>query len=141
MTAKKYLGQIRRRKWEIQKLEKEIKRLREEKSAITVSQYDTDKGLSEPSETPPYVRIIDKLNDIETSYLLKKEEYETIRSTIIRQILRMNVKAEAELLYLRYVEHVEPGDIPEKIGYSYDWVRHTISDALKHFEDQFGPFD
>lgn len=135
MTAREYLGQL----WELdRKIQRCMRQVEELKlaamgtSAMTAEERvqtsrKNDRVLSTVGQ---YVDLQQRIETMIAQYMEKKTE-------ILGQILDVKDDRYEEILFMRYVQGKSFDAIADELGYTYKWISHLHSQALKEFENTF----
>ena len=141
MTAKEYLNQIHKLRWQIEALDNQIAFLRNKAQGVKAIVYDQDKIISTPGNEME--RIILELAEATNRYTERILEYIDITIRAENQITGLDNKDYSSVLTLRYIEVDDNGkqftleEIAAKLNYSPEWIRHLHSDALEAFEKKY----
>ena len=133
MTAKEYLGEIRRLTAVIESYQRSIDILREDIANIQGVSYDKDRVQSSANGDV----ILNKIIRLEA---LTDEMGETMvqcakkRAEITAQITMMSNRSYMQLLFKRYVEFKKFEQIAIEMNYSYEYIREMHGQALNDFE-------
>lgn len=133
MTAKEYLGQLRKLNVRISIVREDIMRLRARAESMTVTL--SEKVQSSPRDT--FSDNMAKLVDRETQLESLCDVYDTMVAHILDEILQMPNELYSSILYKRYASGLSLDEIAKILHYSHDRVRHLHGEALAAFERQF----
>lgn len=137
MTAKEYLMQIRKLNSDIQNIDDEIKKLREETASLRSAWPDGQlhgTGTTDPTGRVA-VQLADELADAERRHVQCRRKLWRKRLEVIEAIRKVERADCSRLLYLRYVQCERWEQIAVEMDFTYQWVAgglHSI--ALKEFE-------
>jgi DNA-directed RNA polymerase specialized sigma subunit len=133
MTAKEYLGQLRKLNVRISIVREDIMRLRARAESMTVTL--SEKVQSSPRDT--FSDNMAKLVDREAQLESLCDVYDTMVAHILDEILQMPNELYSSILYKRYASGLSLDEIAKILHYSHDRVRHLHGEALAAFERQF----
>lgn len=136
MKAKEYLHQLRRLDTVINQKIKEIQDLRFQTQSIKGIDYSKEKVQTNLSGNTPFVKLIDKIIDLETKINAEIDRFVDEKHKIINQIQGLKNSAYISLLFKRYVEFKSLERICVEMNFSYDYIKHLHGYALKDFEDK-----
>ena len=137
MSAKEYLGEIRRLTAVIDSYQRSIDILRSDIEGIRGISYDKDRVQSTASDSTILNQIIrleelaGKMGDVMIERAKKRAE-------ITSQITLMPNRNYMQILFKRYVEFKKFELIAVEMGYSYDYVRELHGQALDEFGKKYG---
>jgi len=134
MKAREYLFQLKRLEHTIQWYSEESARIRGILLPKGIT-YDGDKVQTSVSDR--VTEDIAKLIDIDNKYMKMIRIYHEKRNLIITQINGLPNQNHVDLLVKVYLNNKPLEIVGDEMGYSYDWVRHMHTDALKDFERQY----
>lgn len=136
MNAKEYLKQLQKMDVRIKQRQQEKDELRTMLGSISSFDYSKDRVQTGQASDAHYVKIIEKITEIEegighliTEYLEKKHE-------MIGQIQKLKNDKHIEVLYKRYIEFKRIEDIAEEMNYTYPYAISLHGNALKEFEKE-----
>jgi hypothetical protein len=136
MTAREYLGKIRKFDEIISQRRRELSDIRRRRCDLRAMDYAGVKVQTSPnagSSTAQSDRIIDI--ELEISALIDRFIKE--RNEIIGMIQNLNHPDYMGVLYRRYVEYKNFDDIADEMALSYVRVTHIHLDALAAFEYRY----
>lgn len=136
MTAKEYLGEIRRLTGIIEELERSMEILQDDIEGIKGIQYDKDKVMTSASGDAMLNKII-RLEQLSEEIGDTMIERAKKRAHITTQITLMPNRNYMQLLFKRYVEFKRFEQIAVEMNYSYDRIVHIHSEALQDFEERY----
>ena len=136
MTAKQYLGQLRRCTQHIAILEEEIERDRARLESVTIKLSEKVQSSPRDTFTEQMARIVDKQMQLEAF----KEECEQLRQRIIKQILDMPNGIYSRILFERYVQGKSFRQVSKAISYDYNYTLNLHAKALQDFFVQYEEF-
>ena len=128
MTAKEYLGQIRKYDVLIENKTKTVARLREQATGISVKM---DKiNVKTTARTDRLEETIVKIVDLENSILKDVEKIAELKGEVTRSIDKVGDADLINLLYKRYVHYKEWADIADEMNFSVQHVLRLHGKAL-----------
>ncbi len=135
MTAREYLGQLWELDRKIQQCMRQVEELKQAAtgiSAMTAGERVQTSGKSDriSSMVGQYVDLQQRIEAMIAQYMEKKTE-------ILGQILDVKDDRHEEILFMRYVQGKSFDTIADELGYTYKWISHLHSQALKEFENTF----
>lgn len=130
--AKKYLLQLHNYNNKIAQTMEQIEALRATASGVTGLDYSKDRVQVSPSDK--MADVMAKLVDLENELYAELSEYREKKTLIENQIKGMDDPTLSKLLWLKYVEGLHLEEAAERMGYSFEWIRHKHGDALRKFE-------
>ena len=133
MSAKEYLGQIRKLDMRIGQRITELNQMRERLNIITGIDYAKDKIQATPSSGN---RQVEEMVDFENEILKMIEDETRLKHRIIAEIQILDNALYADILFRRYVECLSFERIACDMGYVYNYVCTVHGNALKAFEKQ-----
>lgn len=135
MTAKEYLGQIRKLEASVIGRVKELQRVQLEATYLTGISYDSIRVQTSKVTTgfPASERSV----DIELEIERKIRELTERRHTIINQIEALDKPEYVQLLVERYVNHHSFEEIVDIMRYSYPHVIRLHGQALMEFTRKY----
>ena len=139
MTAKEYLGEIRRLTGVIEELERSMEILQDDIEGIKGIQYDKDKVMTSASGDAMLNKII-RLEQLSEEIGDTMIERAKKRAQITTQITLMANRNYMQLLFKRYVEFKKFEQIAIEMNYSYEYVRELHGQALGEFEKMYDIF-
>lgn len=131
MTAKEYLGEIRRMDIKISQKQREYDMLLGKRAYINAVAYSERKGNADFTKTSN--RILDMQQELNEDI----DRFVNMRNYIIKQIQELKKTEYMEILFKRYVEYKRFELIACEMKYSYDRTVHMHMEALNRFEDMF----
>lgn len=133
MTAREYLGQLRKCSVRIAIIREDVMRLRSRLESVTVSM--SEKVKTSPKDT--FTETMAKLIDRQTALEGLCEQYDSMMVHILDEILEMPNEIYSSILYKKYATGLSLGEIAGILHYSVDRVKHLHGDALRAFEIQY----
>ena len=133
MSAKEYLGQIRKLDMRIGQRITELNQMRERLSILTGIDYSKDRVQSTPSSGN---KQVEEMVDCEHEILDMIAEETRLKHRIIAEIQILDNALYADILFRRYVECLSFERIACDMGYVYNYVCTVHGNALKAFEKQ-----
>ena len=137
MTAKDYLNQIKDIKLTIRKEQERLAELKE--MAMNTGTKELKQDVVQSSiKNAGLEDSVGSYVDYEQKIYKRIEAYLELVDTIVDEIYKLNCNYKIKnALSLRYVYCLSMKDIDNQMGYSFDWVRHIISQGLELFEEQY----
>lgn len=137
MTAKDYLNQIKDIKLTIRKEQERLAELKE--MAMNTGTKELKQDVVQSSiKNAGLEDSVGSYVDYEQKIYKRIEAYLELVDTIVDEIYKLNCNYKIKnALSLRYVYCLSMKDIANQMGYSFDWVRHIISQGLELFEEQY----
>lgn len=133
MTAKEYLGQLRKLNVRISIVREDIMRLRARAEGVSLK--ISERVQSSPRDT--FSENMAKLVDREFELEQLCGVYDDMMRHILDEILEMPNEIYSSILYKRYASGLSLGEIARILHYSHDRVKHLHGEALRAFEQQF----
>lgn len=121
-----YHGHVRR----INRIEEEIKELRNMKTTISIN-YD---GMPRSSKKSDLSEYASRLDELERKLLEEKYLRISAYKAIADQINMLKSESEKDVLFYRYIRALNWWEIAEKMNYSERWVQKIHGKALAHLE-------
>lgn len=132
MCAKQYLRQAFRLNELIQSNEKELEELKELSTSLSGTDYSKDKVQSSSSNDANYVRIIEKILDLEKVIERDIEGLLSLRLEIRNTISQVKDNEERLLLQYRYLNFLTWDEICDEMHVSSRTVHRIHASALKN---------
>ena len=136
MTAKEYLGEIRRLTYVIEDYEKSLEMLRNDIASIQGISYDRDR-VQVPASSDTTINKIIRLDQLAKEVEDITIEKARLRARIVTQITMMKDWNYNQLLFKRYVEFKKFELIAVEMNYAYQSVVNMHGEALKKFEELY----
>ena len=137
MTAKEYLNQIKDIRLVIKKEQERLAELKEMAMTTGTKELKQD-NVQTSIENEGLEETVGNYVDYERKIHERIEAYLELMETIVDEIYRLNCNYKIKnAMALRYVYCLSMKDIANQMGYSFDWVRHIISQGLELFEEQY----
>lgn len=136
MKAKKYLQQLQRLDTVINQKIKEVNDLRLKSRSVGSINYSKERVQITPSGDAPFVKMSEKIVDLEAEINSEIDAFVDEKHKIINQIQGLKNADYISLLYKRYVEYKSLRRICTEMDFSYDYIKHLHGCALKDFEDK-----
>lgn len=137
MTAKEYLQQIRQCEIFIKQRQRELEQLKDSRTFISGIDYGKDRVQTSftggTSQNKTSEDIVDLENEIEENI----NKMNSLRHDIIDKIQKMKDIRYSELLFLKYVEGMDLGNISIRMNYEYKWCCELHTRALDEFAECF----
>ncbi len=134
MKVKEYLQQLKRLDTLINQKIKELDELRS-MSTVGAVDYSKERVQTSPSEDAPFVKLIVRIVDLEAEINAEIDNFVDEKHKIINQIQGLKNSDYITLLFKRYVEYKSLEKICVEMNFSYDYIKHLHSYALKDFEE------
>ena len=134
MTAKEYLGQIKRMNIHIGQRITQLNQMREEMALISGIDYSKDRIQTSPSSGN--VRI-EAIIDMESRIMHMVEDELTLKNKIISEIQMLDNALYVDILFRRYVDCLSFERIACDMGYAYNYVCNMHGKALRAFERKY----
>lgn len=132
MTAKEYLLQYKLMTARIERAEQDLKKIREERAAISVNLDGMPRGTNLSERT---ANLAVKIADFECELIDMRSQAWSVRMDIVRTLGKLSNPTHFQLLHFRYIEDYKWERIAVEMNYSYQWVAGTLHDhALKELE-------
>ena len=135
MTAKEYLKQIQSLHAKIENKKERLERINVLLTSAAAGEIKQDRVLTSIRPDKQEKLVVEQVDLEEELQRLMYEEAVLIIK-IGRQIDELDNPTYSRILHLRYEEHLSLCDIAEKLGYSYDRMRHIHGIALLTFKRQ-----
>lgn len=133
MKAKDYLLQYKLMTVRIERVEKDLKEIREERAAISINLDGMPRGTEISERT---AKLAVKIADMECELIDMRSEAWSIRMDIIRTLGKLTSPTHFQLLHFRYIEDYKWERIAVEMNYSYQWVAGTLHDHALHEVEQ-----
>jgi hypothetical protein len=134
MTAKEYLGRLKKINSVIKNKEQELSELTE--IVYTVPAIDNEKEKVRASTQNRGFDKVDKKVDLETEIQAQIESFMSLKHKIIDEIHSLDNSDYISVLFKRYVEFKYFEEIAVEMGYSYRHITRLHGYALKAFSDR-----
>lgn len=131
MTAKEYLGQIRKLEANVIARVHELQQVQQAATYLTGINYDSVRVQT--SKTTTGFPTSEQLADMELDIERKIRELAETRHQIIEQIEALDNPLYVQVLVERYVKHRKFEDIVDIMNYSYPYVIQLHGQALMEF--------
>lgn len=136
MSTKEYLKQLQKMDVMIKQRQQEKDELRAMLGSIGGFDYSKDRVQTSPSGDAQYVKMIERITDIDKEIESLIVEYIGKKHEIINQIQKLNNNRHIEILYKRYIELKRIEDIACEMNYTYSYAISLHGHALKEFEEK-----
>lgn len=133
MTAKEYLGQLRKCSVRMAIIREDVMRLRSRLESVTVSMSEKVQTSPKDSFAETMAKLIDRQMELERMC----EDYDILMVHILDEILDMPNEIYSSILYKKYATGLSLGEIAGILHYSVDRVKHLHGEALRAFEKQY----
>ncbi len=137
MKAKEYLQKLKRLDTIIDQKIKEQADLRHMSTSIGSFDYSKDRVQTSRSGDVPYVKVINRIIDLNEEINREMDIYADEKHRIINQIQGLSDARHIDILYKRYVEFKSLEQICVEMGFSYDYIKHLHGYALRDFGKKF----
>lgn len=137
MNAKEYLQKLQRLDTIINQKTGELEDLYLKLKSIRSTDYSKERVKSSPSGEAPFVKIINRITDLESEVNAEINRYMDDRQRIIDQIQGLQNSKYAEVLYKKYVEFKKLELISKEMNYTYQYIRKLHVFALREFERSY----
>lgn len=137
MTAKEYLERIQLRDEQINQKLHELEDLQRRRTAISAVDYSKEKSTGSRSNEAPFEKFSDKITDLIAEINREIDLFAAEKHEIINQIQGLGDCKLVKILYKRYVEYMDFGDIADEVGYTYQYTIELHTRALKDFENTY----
>lgn len=137
MTAKEYLLQLQRLNTMIDQKIKELVDLRSVSMGIGCVDYSKNKTKTVPSGEAPFVKIIDKMVDLDEEIGNEIDAFVDKKHDIINQIQGLRKHKHIEILYKHYVEYKRLEVIAVEMNFTYQYIVELHGHALKDFQKTY----
>ncbi len=134
MTAKEYLQQLKRLDIAINQKTRELDDLRSKSRIVKGIDYSKDRVQTSSSGDAPFVKLIERIADLEKEIDTEINEFVDEKHKIINQIQSLKNANHSRLLYERYVEYKSLEQICDDMKFSHAYIKHMHGDALQNFE-------
>lgn len=135
VTAKDYLGKIRRLDFQIQQKEKQISDARMLQGSVKAFDYTGVKVQTSPHGDATINKAID-LMELEQELSESLKNLQVVRAKIIDEIATLPNEIHVELLTLRYCNLERFEQIAVDMCLSFDRIRHLHGEALRSFQTE-----
>lgn len=137
MSTKEYLKQLQKMDVMIKQRQQEKDEIRAMLGSIGSFDYSKDRVQTSPSGDAQYVKMIERITDIDKEIARLIEKYADKKHEIISQIQSLENNKHIEILYKRYVEFKQPKIIADETSYTYQYVILLHGNALKEFSEKY----
>lgn len=137
MNAKEYLNQLQKMDVMIRQRQQEKDELRAMMTSVGSFDYAKERVQKSPSGDAQYVKMIERITDIDKEIERLIEKYVDKKHEIISQIQDLENNKYIEILYKRYVELKELKVIAGEKKYTYQYVLLLHGNALKEFSKKY----
>lgn len=134
MKAKEYLHQLRRLDAAIDQKSRELSDLRRALGSLGGIDYSKDKVQTPFSGEAPFVRVIERIIDLEEELNADIDNFLNKKHEIVKQIQGLDNVLYAEILFKRYIEYKPLDLISAETNYTYQYIRELHGRALQEFE-------
>ena len=137
MKAKEYLQQLQQLDVAIDQKIKELNDLRAMLTTVGSFNYSKVPVQGSSSEDSPYVKVIDKIIDLEIIINSEIDRFVDKKHQVIHQIQQLEDTKYMNLLYKRYVEYKQLDLIAIEMNYTYQYTKELHTYALQEFESTY----
>jgi len=134
MKAKEYLRRLRRLDSVINQKLRELSELKAMSISAGGLDYSKERVQTSPSGDAPFLKIINKMIDLEAEINNEIDAFIAEKRKIINQIQSLKNADYVGLLYKRYIEYKSLDQICDEMSFSYDYIKHLHGYALRDFE-------
>lgn len=134
MKAKDYLLQLQRLDTAIGQKIKELTNLRTMSTGVGGIDYSKDRVQASPSADAPFVKIVNRIADLDDEINREIDTFADEKHKIINQIQGLQDSKHIDILYKRYVEFKRLEVVAVEMGYTYQYARELHGYALQEFE-------
>lgn len=134
MKAKEYLQQLQRLDTVMNQKIREADDLRLKSCSIGSIDYSKERVQSSPPGNAPFVKMIDRIIDLEAEINAEIDKYFDDKHKIINQIQSLQTVNHIQLLYKRYVEFKKFETIAVEMNFTYQYAIELHGHALQEFE-------
>ncbi len=136
MTAKEYLGQVRKLDLEINSMIRYKETLRDKLYSVSSVPFDAP-AIMHSSSGAPFEALIAKVAREERKIVKRIDRLVSLKSRIIEQINQIDNADYRLILELRYLHYYRWDQISDKIGYVERHVYRLHGQALAEFARKF----
>lgn len=137
MTAKEYLQQLQRLNTVIDQKIKELGDLRIMSTSVGGIDYSKDRVQTSPSNDAPFVKIINKMIELDEEINREIDFFVDEKHRIINQIQGLQNSKHIEILYKRYVEFKRLEVVAVEMNFTYQYIVELHGYALKEFQNTY----
>lgn len=137
MSAKEYLQQLRRFDTVINQKIKELEGLRSTIYGVGSIDYSKERVQSSQSVNAPFVKVADRITDLEAEINQEIDNFVDEKHKIINQIQGLQNTNHVKLLFKRYVEFKSLEIIAVEMNFTYQYTRRLHGTALQDFENTY----
>lgn len=134
MKAKEYLQQLQRLDTVINQKIKEVDDLRTMSVSAGGIDYSKERVQSSPSGDAPFVRVINRIVDLEEEINREIDAFVDEKHKVINQIQGLKDSRYIEVLYKHYVEFKRLEVVAVEMNFTYQYTRELHGCALQDFE-------
>jgi len=134
MKAKEYLQQLQRLDTVINQKIKEVEDLRTISVSAGGIDYSKERVQSSPSGDAPFVRVINRIVDLEEEISREIDTFVDEKHKVINQIQGLKDSRYIEVLYKHYVEFKRLEAVAVEMNFTYQYTRELHGYALQDFE-------
>lgn len=134
MKAKEYLKHLKRLDTIINQKLQELSDLRLKMASPPGIDYSKDRVQTSPSGEAPFVRIMDRVMELEAEINDEVDRFVDEKHKIINQIQGLKDSRCIEILFKRYVEYKSLETIAVELNYTYQYTRELHGHALQEFQ-------
>lgn len=134
MTAKQYLGTLKRLDFIIRQKTEELEDLKSKSKSIKSIDYSNERVDKSKNTDAPFTKIIENIIDLSNDIAKDIETLISQKHMIINQIQELKNDLFVEILYKRYVRFERLEQIAVDMNYDYTYIRQLHGQALCSFE-------
>lgn len=135
MNTKEYLMQLKHLRLAMQKVEEQISEIRNTMTQLSAIRYDKEHVQQTPDDI--MLNCIVRIEAAEEKYVNLLEQYNERYTIMLQQIEGMENELQKNILLLRYMYGLPLHIVADKLGYSFDWIRHVHQRALRTFQEKY----
>lgn len=135
MKAKEYLQKLQRLDTVINQKIKELGDLRTMSTSVGGIDYSKERVQTSPSGDAPFVKIINKMIDLDEEINREIDNFVDEKHRIINQIQALQDSKYIEILYKHYVEFKRLEVVAVEMNYTYQYIVELHGYALKEFQN------
>ena len=137
MTAKEYLGQIRRLDLEIDSMIRYKETLRDRLYSVSGMSFDAPPVMHSKSGDAPFEALIAKVAREERKIVRRIDYLVSLRGTIANEVSQIKNDTYRLILIMRYLEYCRWDQIADRLGYAERHIYRLHGQALEAFRKQF----
>ncbi len=137
MKAKEYLQRLKKLDTIINQKIKEIDNLKDMCTSVSSFDYSMDKVQTSFNKDSSYVKIMDRICDLQDELNMDIDKFIDERHKIINQIQGLSKSKHIEMLFKRYVEYKNIDIIATEMRVSYTYAVELHGFALQEFRKTY----